>query len=74
MNYLRKNGLLKRNASLTSPFVINKNKFLEIYINPFKEESSDLLKLYQEKLNLAHNKEKFSGILALICSFVLSWI
>ncbi|XP_058726495.1 uncharacterized protein LOC131597849 [Vicia villosa] len=72
VHYLWKNGLLKRNASLSSPFVINEKKFLEIYINPFKEEASDLLKLYQEKLNLAQNKDKFSEWLLAAVAFVVS--
>jgi mTERF domain-containing protein len=58
VQYLSKKGLLKKEASLTSPFVVKEEIFLDMYINRFKEESSYLLKLYEEKLNLAKTKEK----------------
>ncbi|CAK8571303.1 unnamed protein product [Lathyrus sativus] len=57
VQYLLKKGLQKKNASLTSPFLISDKKFIDKYINPFKEEASYLLKLYEEKLSLAHDKD-----------------
>ncbi|GAU10000.1 hypothetical protein TSUD_301260 [Trifolium subterraneum] len=62
LQYLLKKGLLKKEASLTSPFVVKEKIFLDMYINRFKEESSYLLRLYEEKLNLAQTKEKTGTI------------
>jgi mTERF domain-containing protein len=62
VQYLSKKGLLKKEASLTSPFVVKEEIFLDMYINRFKEESSYLLKLYEEKLKLAQTKEKTAMI------------
>jgi mTERF domain-containing protein len=58
VQYLSKKGLLKKEASLTSPFVVKEEIFLDMYINRFKEESSYLLKLYEEKMKLAQTKGK----------------
>ncbi|XP_058726486.1 uncharacterized protein LOC131597839 [Vicia villosa] len=53
VQYLLKKGLRKTNASLTCPFVCPEKQFLDMCIKPFENESSYLLKLYEEKLNLA---------------------
>jgi mTERF domain-containing protein len=58
LQYLLKNGLLKKKASLTTPFVVSDKLFFERHINRYKEESSYLLKLYEEKLDLAHTCDK----------------
>ncbi|WJX23604.1 hypothetical protein P8452_12803 [Trifolium repens] len=58
MQYLLKKGLLKKKASLTTPFVVSDKLFLERHINRYKEEASYLLKLYEEKLDLAHASDK----------------
>ncbi|RHN73219.1 putative transcription regulator mTERF family [Medicago truncatula] len=58
VEYLLKRGLHKKEASLTSPFIVIDKTFYDMYINRFKEESSYLLKLYEENLNLAQTKEK----------------
>nr|XP_027188183.1 uncharacterized protein LOC113783882 isoform X2 [Cicer arietinum] len=58
LQYLLNKGLLKKNASLTSPFVHSDKLFHDRYIKHYKEESSYLLKLYKEKLNLAHVGDK----------------
>jgi mTERF domain-containing protein len=58
MQYLLKKGLLKKKASLTTPFIVVDKVFLERYINRYKEESSYLLKLYEEKLDLANAMDK----------------
>jgi len=58
VQYLLKKGLRKKNASLTTPFVMTDKSFLNTYIIRFKEESSYLLKLYEEKLNLVHTRDK----------------
>ncbi|RZB64742.1 hypothetical protein D0Y65_041004 [Glycine soja] len=59
---LLEKGLRKRSASITCPIMIPEKRFLNRFIKCFKEESSDLLKLYAEKLNLAYSREK-SGML-----------
>ncbi|CAJ2662092.1 unnamed protein product [Trifolium pratense] len=58
VQYLLKKGLLNKEASLTSPLVVTEKIFLDMYINRFKEESSYLLKLYEEKQNLAQTTEE----------------
>jgi mTERF domain-containing protein len=58
MQYLLKKGLLKKKASLTTPFVVSDKLFFERHINRYKEEASYLLKLYEEKLDLAHASDK----------------
>ncbi|CAJ2662095.1 mTERF protein [Trifolium pratense] len=58
VQYLLKKGLQKKEASLTSPFIVTAKSFLERYINRYKEESSYLLKLYEEKLDLAHARDE----------------
>jgi len=42
---------------VTYPFVMTDKLFLHRYIIRFKEQSSYLLKLYEEKLNLAHTRD-----------------
>ncbi|XP_058761043.1 transcription termination factor MTERF15, mitochondrial-like [Vicia villosa] len=63
LQYLLKNGLLKEKASLTSPFLVGDETFIEKYIMPFKEDSSYLVKLYEEKLNLAQDKDNKDGMI-----------
>ncbi|CAI8602360.1 unnamed protein product [Vicia faba] len=63
VQYLLKKDLLKKKASLTAPFIVVDKTFLDKYIMPFKEDSSYLLKLYEEKLNLAHNKDNKDGMI-----------
>ncbi|CAL0320227.1 unnamed protein product [Lupinus luteus] len=56
IQYLLAKGLRKKNASLFSPFVISDQLFIEKYVECFKEERSELLKLYQEKMNVQDSK------------------
>ncbi|XP_058761041.1 uncharacterized protein LOC131634393 [Vicia villosa] len=63
VEFLLKKGLRKKKASLTSPFLITDETFIDKYIKPFKEESSYLLKLYEEKLNLAHDKDNEASMI-----------
>ncbi|GAU41848.1 hypothetical protein TSUD_365950 [Trifolium subterraneum] len=53
VQFLLKKGLRKKNASLTLPFVLPEKLFLDKYIKRYKEESSYLLKLYEEKRTLS---------------------
>ncbi|XP_058723455.1 uncharacterized protein LOC131595184 [Vicia villosa] len=59
VQYLLKKGLHKK-ASLTTPLVVSDKLFLNRYIKHYKEESSSLLKLYEQKLNLAHATDKIN--------------
>lgn len=58
VQYLLKKGLHKKKASLTTPLVVSDKLFLDRYIKHYKEESSYLLKLYEQKLNLTHVTDK----------------
>ncbi|CAJ2657072.1 unnamed protein product [Trifolium pratense] len=58
LQYLLKKGLQKKKARLTTPFLVSDKLFLQRYINRYKEESSYLLKLYAEKLNVTHTRDK----------------
>ncbi|KAK7363612.1 hypothetical protein VNO77_05761 [Canavalia gladiata] len=57
VQFLVSKGLRKKDASTTLPFVITEKSFLEKFVNRFKEDSSHLLKIYEENMNLANNKE-----------------
>ncbi|XP_045791114.1 uncharacterized protein LOC123885828 [Trifolium pratense] len=58
VQFLLENGLQKESASLTYPFVVSEKFFRDAYLKRFKEESSNLLKLYEEKLSLAYTTDK----------------
>ncbi|KAL5065415.1 hypothetical protein RYX36_027152 [Vicia faba] len=47
VRYLLSNGLMKKSASLVSPFYPTDELFLQRYVKRFKDEASMLLKLYQ---------------------------
>ncbi|CAJ2662097.1 uncharacterized protein LOC123884937 [Trifolium pratense] len=55
---LKKNLLQRKNLSLTRPFIGPDKLFHDKFIKRFKEDSSYLLKLYEEKRNLAFTKDK----------------
>ncbi|CAL5183782.1 unnamed protein product [Lathyrus oleraceus] len=48
LKFLESKGLIKY-AKLAAPFKVSEDLFLKRYVNRFKEESSQLLKLYEEK-------------------------
>ncbi|XP_047153848.1 uncharacterized protein LOC124825300 [Vigna umbellata] len=48
LQFLVSKGLLRKDASLTTPFVLTEKLFLENYVKRFREDSSHLLKLYTE--------------------------
>ncbi|GAU10001.1 hypothetical protein TSUD_301270 [Trifolium subterraneum] len=52
VQFLLKKGLREKNTNLTTPFKLSDKLFLHRYIKRYKEESSYLLKLYEEKLTL----------------------
>ncbi|CAJ2662108.1 unnamed protein product [Trifolium pratense] len=58
VQFLLKKGLRKKDASLTCPFVVSEQVFLDTCVKRFKEETSYLLKLYEEKLSLAQTRDK----------------
>ncbi|OIV95598.1 hypothetical protein TanjilG_23829 [Lupinus angustifolius] len=47
VQYLLSQGLIKKNASLYTPFVLSEEIFLEKYVKAFNAESFQLLKLYK---------------------------
>ncbi|KAK2448743.1 transcription termination factor MTERF5, chloroplastic [Trifolium repens] len=57
VQFLLKKGLREEKSSLASPFIVSDKKFRDKFINRYEEESSYLLKLYEEKLTLAHTRE-----------------
>lgn len=54
-------GLRKKDPTILRPFFIPEKLFLEKFVMCFKEDSSYLLKLYEEKMNLVKTKEKPSS-------------
>jgi mTERF domain-containing protein len=57
LQYILMKGLREKNASLVTPFRYNEKLFLDKFVFSFKEESDYLLKLYQDKMELAYTKE-----------------
>ncbi|CAI8590077.1 unnamed protein product [Vicia faba] len=57
VQFLLSKGLTNKNASLTYPLVVSEKMFLDMFIKRFKNESSYLLKLYEEKLNPAYTRD-----------------
>jgi mTERF domain-containing protein, mitochondrial len=60
LQFLTSKGLRKKKAAISRPFAISEELFLDRFVKCFKEDSSHLLKLYEEKMNLADNREKKS--------------
>ncbi|KAI5446343.1 hypothetical protein KIW84_014255 [Lathyrus oleraceus] len=58
VQFLLSKGLTNKKASLTYPFVVSEKMFLDMFIKRFKNESSYLLNLYEEKLNPAYTRDK----------------
>ena len=58
LQFLVSKGLRRKNASLSAPFAMAEKLFLDKFVKCFKEDSNHLLKLYQEKMNLANSMEK----------------
>ncbi|KAK7329419.1 hypothetical protein VNO77_23586 [Canavalia gladiata] len=52
VQYLLAKGLRKTSASLITPFCISEKEFLKRYVQCFKEDSCQLLKLYQENMSV----------------------
>uniref|UniRef100_A0A2N9IZJ7 Uncharacterized protein n=1 Tax=Fagus sylvatica TaxID=28930 RepID=A0A2N9IZJ7_FAGSY len=50
---LSKGLVVKKNIYLPTVFMYSENLFLQKFVTPYKEEVSDLLKLYKEKLDLS---------------------
>jgi mTERF domain-containing protein len=57
LQYILMKGLREKNASIVTPFRYNEKLFLDKFVFSFKEESDYLLKLYQDKMELAYTKE-----------------
>ncbi|KAJ1395190.1 Transcription termination factor, mitochondrial/chloroplastic [Sesbania bispinosa] len=58
VQFLVSKGLREKGAGITTPFTLSEKLFLERFVKCFKEDSSHLLKMYQEKMNLANSREK----------------
>ncbi|GAU11139.1 hypothetical protein TSUD_197620 [Trifolium subterraneum] len=56
VQFLISKGLRRKDASMYTPFVLSEKLFVEKFVNSFTEHSSDLLKLYEEKMNLADSR------------------
>ncbi|XP_058723457.1 uncharacterized protein LOC131595185 [Vicia villosa] len=57
VSYLISKGLIENNVELSTPFAVNEEVFLEKYVQSFKEERHNLLKLYLEKMDGKKIKE-----------------
>ncbi|PNY06684.1 hypothetical protein L195_g003159 [Trifolium pratense] len=56
VQFLISKGLRRKDASIYTPFVGSEKLFVEKFVNRFVEHSSDLLKLYEGKMNLADSR------------------
>jgi mTERF domain-containing protein len=56
VQFLNSKGLRQKDASIHTPFRVSEKLFLEKFVNRFAEHSSDLLKLYEEKMNLGDSR------------------
>ncbi|KAK7264616.1 hypothetical protein RJT34_32225 [Clitoria ternatea] len=61
LQFLVLKGLRNKDATLNTPFCLPEKSFLEKFVECFKEDSSHLLKLYEEKLNLANDGDNMSN-------------
>ncbi|BAT80246.1 hypothetical protein LR48_Vigan468s006800 [Vigna angularis] len=57
VRYLIAKGLREKSANLYTPFGVSEELFLKSFVMRFKEESSQLLKLYQSKKCFQENRE-----------------
>ncbi|RDX70339.1 hypothetical protein CR513_50426, partial [Mucuna pruriens] len=57
LQFLISKGLVEKDASLNTPFVLTEKLFLEKYVKRFKDDSSHLLKLYKEKTCLENDRD-----------------
>jgi mTERF domain-containing protein len=53
LKFLESKGLIK-NAKLAEPFKVTESVFLKRYVTCYKEEASQLLKLYEDKKNVSN--------------------
>ncbi|KAL5065412.1 hypothetical protein RYX36_027149 [Vicia faba] len=56
VQFLISKGLRRKDAGVYTPFVVSEKLFVEKFVKGFEEHSSDLIKLYEEKLNLADGR------------------
>ena len=57
LKFLISKGLRGEDASFNTPFAMSEQVFLEKYVKCFEKESSHLMTLYKEKMNLANDWE-----------------
>jgi hypothetical protein len=53
LQFLESKGLIK-DAKLAEPFKVTESVFLKRYVTCYKEEASQLLKLYEDKKNVSN--------------------
>ncbi|CAJ1941038.1 unnamed protein product [Sphenostylis stenocarpa] len=63
VQYLLSKGLVKKDASLVTPFGMSDEWFLEKYVRRFKEETPRLLELYQESKKFSRCRKPLQLIL-----------
>ncbi|CAK8563665.1 unnamed protein product [Lathyrus sativus] len=56
VQFLIAKGLRRKNAGVYTPFVVSEKLFVEKFVKGFEEHSSELLKLYEQKLNVADSR------------------
>ncbi|TKY54135.1 Mitochodrial transcription termination factor-related [Spatholobus suberectus] len=57
VQFLISKGWLEKDANLITPFFLTEKLFLEKYVKRFKEDSSHLLKLYEEKMSIENDRD-----------------
>ncbi|KAI4345450.1 hypothetical protein L6164_012573 [Bauhinia variegata] len=60
LHFLLSEGLISKKANKIAAFDLTEMLFLQKYVQCFEEKSSQILKLYEEKLNLKHKKKNGS--------------
>ncbi|KAL5081906.1 hypothetical protein RYX36_010327, partial [Vicia faba] len=63
VQFLISKGLRRKDAGVYTPFVVSEKLFVEKFVKGFEEHSSDLIKLYEEKLNLADGRNDIQLLL-----------
>ncbi|KAI4345451.1 hypothetical protein L6164_012574 [Bauhinia variegata] len=60
LHFLLSKGLISKKTNKLTAFDLTEKLFLQRFVHCFKEESSQILKLYEEKMNLKNKKENGS--------------
>ncbi|TKY54127.1 Mitochodrial transcription termination factor-related [Spatholobus suberectus] len=71
LRFLASEGLRKKGARTVTAFLMTEKLFLDKFVKRFEKDSSRLLKMYEESMNVGSNGEKKNATPA--CSLVLSF-